>query len=82
MEQFQEGGGRINRIMMRVENVGWSETCPGGGLAEFATTVNTSLGLINPSPDSVTVSVCCATVRKYYLKNSNKLTRQSLLNQP
>ena len=82
MEQFQEGGGRINRIMMRVENVGWSETGPQGGLAGFATTVNTSLGLINPSPDSVTVSVCCATVRKYYLKNSNKLTRQSLLNQP
>ena len=50
--------------MMRVENVGSSETGPGGGLAGFATTVNTSLGLINPSPDSVTVSVCCATVRK------------------
>ena len=43
--------------MMRVENVGSSQTGPRGGLAGFATTVNTSLGLINPSPDSVTDSL-------------------------
>ena len=55
--------------MMRVENVGLSETTLWGGLVGFATTVNTSLGLINPFPRQCHRLSICSTVKKYYLKS-------------